>query len=350
MNPGDESLRTPTVRESLLYERGEQWVICKLCERRCRISEGERGLCRARINLGGRLFTLTYGDISAIQSRPIEIKPFFHFHPGSTALTISTWSCNFPCPWCQNFHLSRRSPEPQAASFIAPADLVKRAVEGGDSGICVSFNEPTLLFEYCLDVFPLAKARGLYNCFVSNGYMTLEALGMLRDAGLDAIKIDVKGSDEVYKSYCAARSDVVWRNIREAKRLGMHVEVVNLIITGVNDDEASLKEMIQRCREIDPSMPLHFTRYFPAHQFSSPATHVEVLEESYLMARREGVKFPYLGNVPGHEYENTYCPSCGELLIERLSNKVIACYIRDGRCPRCGESMPIVGLDSASRL
>lgn len=295
------------------------------------------------MNLDHKLYTLVYGDINALDSRPIEIKPFFHFYPGSRALTFSTWGCNFPCPWCQNYHLSRTYPEPKHARYIAPEDMVRRAVENRDQGLCVSFTEPTLLFEYCLDTFPLSRKQGLYTCFVSNGYMTPEALRMLREAGMDAIKIDMKGSSEVYRTYCAADSGVVWRNIRVAKRLGMHVEVVNLVIPGVNDSDACLEDIIQRCYEIDASIPLHFTRYHPAYTFSSHATEKETLEKAYTMARRRGVKFPYLGNIPGHRYENTCCPSCGKVLIARYSSTVIAFELNDKRCPACGEMIPIAG-------
>lgn len=339
----DDLRHYPSVRKVLLYEKVLHGVKCKLCERNCVIPEGKRGFCRTRMNIDGRLYTLVYGDINAIESRPIEIKPFFHFYPGSSALTFSTWGCNFPCPWCQNFHLSKRNPEPETANYMAPDALVRMAVDNKDQGLCGSFTEPTMLFEYCLNAFPLARKKGLYTCFVSNGYMSLEALCMLKDAGMDAIKIDMKGNAEVYKKYCAADSEVVWRNIREAKRIGLHVEVVNLIITGVNDSEACLMEIIKRCREIDQSMPLHFTRYHPAYQFTSPATKREVLENAYTLAKKAGIKFPYVGNIPGHEYESTNCPSCGEVLITRLSYKVTSYRLKDKKCPACGEEIPIVG-------
>lgn len=294
------------------------------------------------MNIEGKLYTLVYGDINALESRPIEIKPFFHFYPGSSALTFSTWSCNFTCPWCQNFHLSKKQPEPENANFISPEAIVKMAVDNKDDGLCGSFTEPTMLFEYCLDAFPLAKEKGLYNCFVSNGNMTLEALRMLKKAGMDAIKIDMKGNSEVYKKYCAADSQVVWRNIKEAKHLGMHVEVVNLVITGVNDSDACLKEIILRCKEIDPSIPLHFTRYHPAYKFTSHAIEIETLEKAYKMAKNAGIKFTYVGNIPGHEYENTYCPICGDVLIRRFGFQIIENKLKGRRCPACGEAIPIV--------
>ena len=342
MNSRSELLNYPTVREGLFYETKAHGVKCNLCERSCVIPEGKRGFCKTRMNINGILYTLVYGDINALESRPIEIKPFFHFYPGSRALTFSTWSCNFTCPWCQNFQLSKKSPVPESANFIAPLAIVKMAIDNQDNGLCGSFTEPTLLFEYCLDAFPLAKEKGLYNCFVSNGYMTLVALRMLKEAGMDAIKIDMKGNSDVYRKYCTADSRVVWRNIKEAKRLGKHVEVVNLVITGVNDNEACLKEIIEKSREIDPDMPLHFTRYHPAYKFASPATEIETLKKAYIMAKNAGIKFPYVGNIPGHEYENTYCPSCGEILIKRFSFQIIENKLKDRRCPACGEAIPIV--------
>ena len=164
---------------------------CGVCQRRCEISFGQRGFCKSKANIQGKLYTLTFGDISALESRPIEIKPFFHYFPDSTALTFSTLGCNFRCPWCQNFHLSREEPDPRNGNYVSPQKMVGLALEYGDSGLCVSFQEPTLLFEYCLEVFPISKKKGLYNCFVSNGYQTESTLEMLVDAGLTGLKIDL---------------------------------------------------------------------------------------------------------------------------------------------------------------
>jgi len=295
------------------------------------------------MNIDGKLYTLSYGNLSAIESRPIEIKPFFHLYPGSTALTFSPWGCNFSCPWCQNHHLSQSQPDPSRARYVSPDALVNTALSG-DEGLCGSFTEPTLLFEYCLDAFPLARKANLYNCFVSNGYLTGEALRLLCEAGMDAIKIDVKGDAEAYKKYCKADVEVVWRNIKEAKRLGMHVEIVNLVITKVNDHQACLEGIIQRSLEIDPETPLHFTRYRPAFRFQEPQTKIETLEKAYEIAREAGIKYPYLGNVPGHRYENTYCPNCGKTLIKRLNFTITSYNVtKEKRCPDCGNKVPITG-------
>lgn len=327
------------VREALLYSRVDDKVRCMLCGRGCIILDGERGFCGTRENRGGKLYTLVYGDISAVESRPIEIKPFFHFHPGSTALTFSTWSCNLSCPWCQNFHLSKTQPDPSRSNYIPVEMMIEMAMD--DDGICVSFQEPTMLFEYCLDCFRLAKEKGLYTCIVSNGFMSEDALRMMIDAGLDAIKIDVKGDSEVYERYCGGDVRKVWRNARIAKELGAHVEIVNLLVTGVSDREESIMDVIQNhLKHVGEDVPIHFTRYFPAYEFTSPPTKVEILERAYNLSKREGILYPYLGNVYGHKFENTYCPRCGELIIERLGCRIVK-MVR-GDCPRCGEHIPII--------
>jgi len=340
-------LNNRTVREAILYEKiSTDTVKCGLCERRCVIPNGQKGFCRTRFNVDGKLYTLTYGDLSALESRPIEIKPFFHYWPGSTALTFSTWSCNFKCQWCQNHHLSRREPDPSTTSFYPQEEVLKTALMQGDRGLCASFQEPTLLTDWVLKLFEAGRKRGLYCCYVSNGYMTLRALKMLRDSGMDGIKIDMKGDAEVYRRYCGGVDvEKVWRNIREAKKMGLHVEVVSLIVTGVNDDESCLRWIVERhLKEAGAETPLHFTRYYPAYKFSNPPTKIETLEKAYEMAKKMGIQYPYIGNVPGHRYENTYCPECGEFLIKRFGYTIVTYKITPkNRCPRCGQRIPIVG-------
>jgi len=215
-----------------------------------------------------------------------------------------------------------------------------------DEGLCVSFQEPTVLTDWALSVFRMGRERGLYCCYVSNGYMTLEALRLLREAGMDGLKIDVKGDAETYQKHCGgADVEKVWRNIREAKKMGFHVEIVNLVVTDVNDDEECLRWMIERhLKEAGPETPLHFTRYYPAYKFHNPPTKVETLERTYQMAKKVGVLYPYLGNVTGHRYEDTYCPNCGERLIKRLGYTIARYRITDEKkCPKCNQSIPVTG-------
>lgn len=335
----------PTIRQALLFEElpGDR-VQCNLCERRCEIKPGALGFCKTRKNVSGKLYTLVYGDISSLSANPIEKKPFYHFWPGSVALTIGTWGCNYLCPWCQNFSISKSPPDPEHANYLSPEQFVIQTLRERCQGTSVSFNEPTLMFEYSLDVFKLARARGLYNTFVTNGYMTLKALRMLHEAGLDALCIDVKGDAEAVRKFCGADVEVVWRNVREAKKLGMHVEVVNLVIPGVNDQEGQLRELAKRhLREAGMETPLHFTAYYPAYKFDAPPTPVSALERAHDIAVSEGLEFIYLGNVPGHRYENTYCPECGELLIKRFGLELAESRLKNGKCLKCARKIPIIG-------
>lgn len=342
-----ELLRYSTVREALLYKKlRRDKVKCSLCERRCVILPGNRGVCKTRINIDGTLYTLVYGNLSALESRPIEIKPFFHYWPGSTALTFSTWSCNFDCIWCQNHHLSKTAPNPANAGSYAPEKIVQMAKRFGDEGLCASFQEPTLLTEWVLPLFKLAHERGLYCCYVSNGYMTTEALELLKESGMDGLKIDVKGDKETYKKYCGgADVEKVWKKARKAKKMGFHVEIVNLVVTSVNDDEECLRWIIKKhLKAVGPETPLHFTRYYPAYKFHNPSTKVETLEKAYNMAKEAGVLYPYLGNVHGHKYENTYCPNCGEKLIQRRGYVIVRYKVtEDKKCPKCRRPVPIRG-------
>ncbi|MEM2840796.1 MAG: AmmeMemoRadiSam system radical SAM enzyme [Candidatus Bathyarchaeia archaeon] len=338
-------LERPNVREASLFTVEGGATRCLTCERRCIISLGKVGYCRTRINIEGRLYTLIYGDISSISINPIEKKPLFHFWPGSKALTFGSWSCNFPCPWCQNSELSKRPPNPQKAEYISPQDLLKMP-KTRFQGTSISFNEPTLTLEYALDLFPLAKKMGLYNTYVSNGYMTTSALRKLRDAGLDAVKFDVKGSSESVRKYCEADVGLVWRNVKSSISMGMHVEIVTLLIPRINDDVEAVTEIVrEHLRYAGPETPLHFSRFYPSYMMMDwEATPIESLEKAYSIAKREGVEYVYLGNCPGHKYENTYCPRCGELLIERYLFDIVDYRLSaENSCPACGEDIPITG-------
>jgi pyruvate formate lyase activating enzyme len=338
----------PTVRKATFYEKlSDDKVRCKLCERKCEISLGSKGFCGTRMNIDGELYTLVYGDVSAMESRPIEVKPFFHYWPNSTAFTFSTWSCNLNCVWCQNFHLSKLEPDPAKAIYYSQEKIVELAIHDGDAGLCASFQEPTLLSELAISLFKMGKEKGIkYCCYVSNGYMTLDVLKTLYAAGMDGLKIDIKGDSETYEKYCGgADVEKIWRNAREAKKLGLHVEMVNLVVRDVNDDEETLRWVIEKhLKEVGAETPLHFTRYFPAYKFDNPPTKVETLEKAREMAKKAGVFYPYVGNVSGHKYENTYCPNCGEKLVQRYGIYVLKYRItKEKKCPRCGTSILIIG-------
>ncbi len=328
------------LKEALLYEKlRNEKVRCKLCERNCIIEKNRVGYCRTRKNIDGKLYTLVYGNLSAIESRPIEIKPFYHYYPGTTSLTFSTWSCNFPCLWCQNWHISKKDPQ---NTYFSPEEVVSRAIKFHDSGLCASFQEPTLLFEFCLDVFKLGKKNGLYSCYVSNGYMSIEALKMLRDAGMTGINIDVKGDKDVYKNVLNADVDIVWRNAEKAVELGMHVEIVCLLVTGINDNENFIEWVVDtHLKKLGPEIPIHFNRYYPAYKYTKEPTSLSILEKAYKTAKKEGINYVYIGNVNITKYESTYCPRCGELLIKRRGYRVVSYKIKNGKCFKCGREIYI---------
>ncbi len=331
------------IRQALLQEAVNEKVRCLTCERRCLLGEGQTGWCQTRINRDGTLHTLTYGAVSSLSCNPIEKKPLYHFYPGSVALTAGAWSCNFACPWCQNWHISKRSPS--GGEFIPPAEFVARARREGCRGTSISFNEPTLSLEWSLEVFPLAREAGLYNTFVTNGYMTERALDLLIRAGLDGMNVDLKGDAEAVRRYCQADVEVVWRNCRLAQERGVWVEITTLVVPGVNDAPETLRGIAERMvTELGPETPWHLTRYQPAYRFNAPPTTVATLERAREWGLDAGLHFVYLGNVPGHPAGHTFCPDCGTIPVRRGLLRLLSCDLTpDGRCPHCGRKIAGVG-------
>ena len=328
-----------------------------MCERRCVLRPGSWGLCGNYVNVGGRLVLGSYGYVSAAEVRPAEVKPFFHYWPGSRALTFSGWGCNFLCPWCQNWGLSKVrfgaewDAEPPPLRRVAPEELVRRALREGVEGLCASFNEPGVLLDYVVDVFEEGCRHGLYCCVVTNAYFTPQALKALLDAGCDGFSIDIKGCPETYARFVGARGgeEVVLRNAELILREGGHVEMVFLVVSGANDSRACVEWVLRSVRErLGEDVPLHINRYYPAYVYGEPPTPVETLMRVRRRARELGFRYVYVGNVWGYdELINTYCPSCGSLLIRRTHYGVAELRLRrvDGRyaCPECGCEVPIKG-------
>jgi pyruvate formate lyase activating enzyme len=236
----------------------------------------------------------------------------------------------------QNYHISKAAPDP--GRYMSPQGFVSAALELGCQGTSISFNEPTLSLEWSLDVFRLARAQGLYNTYVTNGYMTPEALHLLVDAGLDAMNVDVKGDAQAVQRYCGADVEKVWRNCRLARELGVHLEVTTLVIPGANDSDEILGGIAERLVfELGADVPWHVSGYYPAYRFSAPPTPVSTLERAWEIGKAAGLQFVYLGNVPGHRMGDTYCPDCGTLLIGRRDLSVAAYHLERGRCPRCDQ-------------
>jgi pyruvate formate lyase activating enzyme len=286
--------------------------------------------------------TLTYGNVSSLSANPIEKKPLFHFYPGSVALTAGSWGCNFGCPWCQNSEISK-SP-PRRGRYMSPREFVDTALASRCQGTSISLNEPTLSLEWSLDVFRLARDEGLYNTYVTNGYMTSEALDLLARAGLDAMNVDIKGDAEAVRKHCAGIDvEKVWRNCRQAKEQGVHLEITTLVIPSVNHREDTLRTIAARIsQDLGAGIAWHVTGYYPAYRFHVPPTPLSALERAWQIGKQEGLDFVYLGNVAGHRLENTYCPHCSQMLIERCGLTVVQNRLRHGCCPACGQAIPMV--------
>jgi len=335
-----KSAESPFIRKALLQEITDGKVRCKTCERRCEIAPGDLGWCRTRNNHDGVLMTQIYGAVSSIAANPVEKKPFYHFYPGTFTLTAGSWSCNFSCPWCQNADISKVIP-PRYRNFLSPEKFVELAHREKCSGTSISFNEPTLSLEWSLEVFRLARRQNLYNTYVTNGYMTGEALAMLIEAGLDAMNVDVKGDASAIQRVCGGVDiEKIWTACRIARSRQVHVEITTLVIPTVNDADATLEYIARRIvEEIGRDVPWHVTAYRPAYKFDAPATPVSTLERAHRIGKASGLEHVYTGNVPGHPDDNTYCPQCNSMLIQRFGFDVAKNRLRAGHCPKCGHSI-----------
>jgi len=318
---------------------GEGRVRCKLCAHRCQIAPGRRGLCMVRENRDGTLYTLVYDRIISQALDPIEKKPLFHFLPGSPALSIATVGCNFRCEFCQNWEISQYPREHEGAILgerIGPEELVAQAVSAGAPIIAYTYTEPTVFFELAYEAARLAAQRGIKNVFVSNGYMTEEAAREIAPY-LDGINIDLKSfSDEFYRRHCGASLQPVLDTIERMVSLGVWVEVTTLVIPGWNDSEEELSWLAEFLRGVSPDIPWHISRFIPAYRvYDRPPTPVGTLRRAREIGLSAGLRYVYLGNVPG-EGEDTQCPGCGAILIRRHGFYVMENRLQEGRCPDCG--------------
>jgi len=317
-------------------------IQCLVCQRRCKIVQGKTGHCKTRNNRDGRLWSLIYGRVSSIRVSPIEIKPLYHYYPGSRWLSLGSVGCNFLCPGCQNWEIAHADVEAVLSTipYIAPEKAVRQALEKGCKGISWTYNEPTLWFEYTLDTAKLAKEKGLLTNYVTNGAMTLEALDLL-GPHLDAFRVDLKGfSNRTYQRLANLPDfrGILKTIVRAKDRWGMHVEIVTNVIPGLNDDAEELRQMARWIKEhLGPGTPWHLTRFYPHHELSHlEPTPVAQLESIRRTGLDEGLQYIYLGNVPGHKAGNTYCPACGDMVIERFHCEVVQYRLEGNRCPACG--------------
>jgi pyruvate formate lyase activating enzyme len=322
----------------------EDAVKCRLCSHRCRINEGKSGICGIRINHGGTLYAENYAKVVAEAVDPIEKKPLYHFLPGTTVYSLGGPGCNFHCLHCQNWQISQDHDLSGMYRTISPEEGVQKAKSAGCRSIAWTYNEPTIWHEYAKDMGNLAKKESLGTVYVTNGYMTEEALDDLSPM-LDAFRIDLKSfSDQFYKRICGARLQPVLDSTIRAKELGMHIETVTLVIPGLNDSMEEMSALVDWVLEnLGPDVPMHFTAFHPDYRMTdlSP-TPVMTIEKIHDMAAGKGVRYVYTGNVPSHRYNNTYCPECGNLLIERSGFSSGIVGLDGTACNKCGTKIPVV--------
>lgn len=332
------------IREAMLWDPTEAGAAaCRLCAHRCVIKPGKAGVCAVRENRDGRLVTLVYGEVVAAHVDPIEKKPFYHFFPGSRALSVAAAGCNFRCGFCQNWQISQAPRRPGggvAGEPFAPEAIVSAALADGCRSISYTYTEPTIFFEYAYDTARLARQAGLLNNFVTNGYMTAEALEAVRPF-LDAANVDLKAfRDETYRKVCGARLEPVLETIRRMRALDIWVEVTTLVVPGLNDGPAEIEGIARFIASVDPDIPWHISRFHPDFEYDrTPPTPLATLRAAAETGRREGLRYIYVGNVAG-ESEDTVCRSCGAVLIRRRGFSVLADDLRGASCPKCGAVLP----------
>jgi len=332
------------MKEAKFWKAEKGRVRCGLCPHSCLIAEGKRGICGVRENRGGTLYSLIYGKASSIHVDPIEKKPLFHFKPGEMVLSLGTVGCNFRCEHCQNFAISQADADSPLLREMRAEEIPRLCTLEGCGGVAWTYNEPTIWHEFTLDSSRLAKERGLFTVYVTNGYIQEEPLKEIARY-LDGMNIDIKAfREDFYRKVCKAHLEPVLRAAELAYRLAVHVELTYLIIPTMNDSTEEITEFTRWvCDHLSPDVPVHFTRFHPDYKMLNlQSTPMETMNMAYDIALREGLRFVYLGNVPYSSRENTYCPSCGALVVERMGYRILTKGLRGDRCASCGEALNIV--------
>jgi pyruvate formate lyase activating enzyme len=331
------------MHQALLYEKlTDVRVRCNTCQWHCSIAADRKGVCRMYHNIEGTLYNLNYAQVSSVAVDPIEKKPLFHFYPGTSVFSLGSWGCNFHCDGCQNWEISCVN-NPLQGRQILPRESILLAKEYGCRGIAWTYNEPTIWFEYTLDSAKLAKESGLYTVYVTNGFMTSEALDTIGPY-LDAFRVDIKGfTNEAYKELANIKQ---WKGILDnAKRAkdkwNMHVEVVTNIVIDINDDDFQLEGIARWIKEeLGELTPWHVTRFYPNYNMTDvQATPLGLLEHAIDIGKKAGLKFVYAGNVPDYSNENTTCYSCGKMIIQRKGYQTKILGLKDGNCAYCGANL-----------
>jgi len=317
-------------------------IQCELCPRRCRVPKGKRGFCGVRENQEGKYYSLVYGNPCALHLDPIEKKPFFHVLPATTSFSLATAGCNFKCKFCQNWEISQASPEDVYSYEVTPEIIVKKAKEMGAHSVAYTYVEPMIFYEYMLDIAYLVRKAGLLNVTHSNGFINPDPLRNLCKV-IDAANIDLKGFTETfYRELCAGEMAPVLETLKTLKKEKIHLEITNLMIPTKNDETLVVREMcLWVKKELGADTPIHFSRFYPLYKLSNlPPTPVSTLEKARAMAFSTGLEYVYIGNIPGHEGENTFCPKCKKMVIQRRGFMVGEMHLKGGKCGYCGKPIP----------
>lgn len=337
------------MQEAKFYQKKEKNLVkCNLCNHFCLINKGKTGVCRVRKNIDGKLNSLVYGYPVAINVDPIEKKPLFHFLPGTFSLSLGTLGCNFFCANCQNWDISQANKieeKIKKLDYVSPEKIIESAIGDGCSSISCTYNEPTIFTEYALDIMKLARINGLKNVWVSNGYMSNDCLKEIIPY-LDAINVDLKSMDEkFYKTNCGAKLKPVLENLKTLKQEQVHLEITTLIIPTLSDDIGMLTEIADFIvNELDSDVPWHISKFSPEISWKLkkiPPTGDDIIYEAYEIGKEAGLKYVYVGNIPGDQKENTYCSKCGELAISRFGYNIER-HDNNGRCAYCDKSLDII--------
>lgn len=329
--------------EARFYKKlPDREIECLLCPRYCKLGDKERGYCGVRENIEGTYYTLVYGKACALNVDPIEKKPFFHFLPGTFALSMATAGCNVNCRFCQNWQMSQVRPEQVDHFDLPPAVLAEDALKYRCPTIAYTYTEPIVFFEYMYDSSIEAHKRGVRNCVVTGGHVNLEPLLELLQV-VDAVKIDLKAfSQDFYTSYVRGELKPVLEAIVAVHRSNAWLELVYLVIPTLNDSDAEIRSMTRWiAREVGPDVPLHFSRFHPMYLVKNlPPTPLSTLVRLRQVAKEEGLHYVYLGNVPGHEAESTYCPRCEKKVIHRTGYRIAKTNLEGGVCKFCKNPIP----------